>query len=323
MGRMLELLKNREDARAILADTKDPPRVAAAEVITEWSLRPDEVPFIEVGPNHSVEGSPHVLSAPAAAPRREPAQQPAVRPPHAPIVQTLARSVLTAQALEARPVSVAFEPVRGPYEVGKVAAEILAYHQPEHAIARQYSTLATQLLASDAGKVLLFSGLRPSVGTSTVLLNLAVAASQQATRSVTLIDAQRLRPTLATKLGLRPLVFLQDVLSGALGLEQAILRSPIPRLAVLAATASHPEIVLGAEALTWLLATLKQRNDLILIDGPSLDESGDLSPLAPLADSLFVVTPQGEPASQARGLMQLVSRLGGRLRGLLHTQVVA
>src|SRR3954447_14020435 len=109
MGRMLELLKNREDARAVLADTKDPPRVAAAEVVTEWSLRPDEVPFIEVGPNHSVEGSPQVLNAPSGTPRREPARQPAVQPPHAPIGHALARSVLTAQVLEPRPVSIAFE----------------------------------------------------------------------------------------------------------------------------------------------------------------------------------------------------------------------
>ena len=234
--------------------------------------------------------------------------------------QALARSVLSAHGLEPRPVSVAFEPVRGAYEVGKVAPEILAYHQPDSALARQYAALANQLLASDSGKVLLFAGLRSSVGTSTVLLNLAIAASQETQRSVTLIDAQRHRPSLATKLGLRPLAFLQDVLTGTLGLEQAPLKSPIPRLALLAATASHPEIVLGVEALTWLLSTLKQRSDLVSSTDPASTNPPTWRrwPLWPIRSSSS--RPKASPRAN-RAAWSAHHSLGGRLRGLLHTQL--
>jgi Mrp family chromosome partitioning ATPase len=104
-------------------------------------------------------------------------------------------------------------------------------------------------------------------------------------------------------------------------LTDALLRSPLPKLAILAVSASHPEIALGVEAFAWLIANLKQRNDLVLVDGPSLDRKDELSPLVSLVDSLFLVSPQGEPAATSRPLFQLITKLGGRLRGLLHTQM--
>ena len=323
MGRMLEILKTRDESRSLLLDTKEPPKVSR-EVVVDWSMREEEVPFIEFGPNRSMDGSARVLAAPAPTaptPRVEPAQQPPVSPPHPPTEQALAKTVLSAQLLEPKPLNVRFEPFAGLYEIGKIAADIITYHQPNHPISQQYVALASQLLQNDGVKVLLFSGVRPSVGTSTVLLNLAVAATQQAQKSVAIIDAQRNRPGLADKLGVKPFAFLQDVLAGTVAIEQALIKSPLPRLALLAATASHPEIALGVEALTWILSNLKDRNDLVLIDGASLDEQTDLSLFAPLADAMYLVTPQDEPASLGRGLAQTVSRLGGRLRGLLHTRI--
>jgi len=50
-----------------------------------------------------------------------------------------------------------------------------------------------------------------------------------------------------------------------------------------------------------LLTWLKERNDLVLVDGPSLDDQADLSRIAPLSDALFLVMPHGEPAAQTRG----------------------
>lgn len=322
MGRMLELLKSRDANRPTLADTKEPPKLAGAEVVNEWSLRDDEVPFIEVGPDRSVAGSAHVMgNQPAPAPRREPAQQPPIQPPHPPTEQAIVQSILAANLLEPRPLTVNFEPYTGLGEIGKIASEVIAYHQPNNPISQQYLSLIDKLLQDDAGKVMLLSGIRPGVGTSTVLLNLAVAAALKSQKRVTIVETQRQRPSLAGKLGLKPLAFLQDVLTGAVSIEQALLKSPLPRLALLAASASHPEVLLAVEGLTWLLWWLKQRNDLVLIDGPSLDDQADLARLAPLSDAMFMVMPQGEPASQNRPILQAITRLGGRLRGLLHTQL--
>jgi Mrp family chromosome partitioning ATPase len=326
MGRMLEVLKTRDANRPTLADTKEPPKLAGAEVVNEWSLREDEVPFIEVGANQPMTASPHVLAAPPqpapTPPRREPAQQPAIQPPHPPTEIAIANSIL-ANLLEPRPLSVNFEPYTALGEVGKIAGDIIAYHQPNSPIGQHYVGLVEKLLQDDAAKVLLLSGVRPSVGTSTVLLNLAVAAALKNQKRVAVVETQRQRPSLAAKLGVKPLAFLQDVLSGTVSIEQALLKSPLPRLALLAASASHPEVLLAVEGLTWLLTWLKQRNDLVLVDGPSLDEQNDLARIAPLSDSLFLVMPQGEPATQTRGLLQTIARIGGRLRGLLHTQLAS
>ena len=387
MGRTLDALKNRDDGRgAQLSDTKGPPQVTP-EVVTEWSLGDGDVPYIEVGPNRMVSGSPQVLGAvpplrlssmdPVTVPalrissldspstlivspptqiglptttvatrpaqtrqesarqestRSEPVRPSAVQPPHPQTEQGLARtslpspgpsystsSSLSAQMLQPRQVSATLEPMDGLYEIGKIAAEVIAYHDPKHPIAQQYATLASQLLQSEQGKALLLSGIRTGVGTSTVLLNLAAAAAMQ-NKSVTVIDANRQSPSVASKMGLKPAAFLQDVLTGSVALSEALIRSPLPKLAILAVSASHPEIALSVEAFIWLLTTLKQKNDLVLVDGPSLDQKKDVSPLVPLVDSLFLVSPQGEPAATSGPLFQLISKLGGRIRGLLHTQ---
>lgn len=359
MGRMLDALQNRQRtpvtssarpatslADSALADTKAPPALPGGEVVNEWSLRGEEVPFIEIGPNRSIDGSPAVMrraappaprpsidstpapieppATPPATPtvRREPPPAIPVQPPHAPTEHAMSRTVLSANLLEPRPIGVRFEPYSGLGEVGKIASEIVAYHHPDSAIGHQYMALAERLLSDESGKVLLLSGIRPSVGTSTVLLNLAVAAANKAQKRIAIVETQRRRPSLAGKLGVKPLAFLQDVLSGVVSVEQALLRSPLPRLALLAAAAARPEILLAAEGLTWLLSWLKQRNDLVLVDGPSLDDQEELSRLAPLSDSLFLVMPQGEPADQGRPLLQAIARIGGRLRGLLHTQLL-
>ena len=378
MGRTLDALKTRDDGRGNqLSDTKEPPQVTP-EIVTEWSLGDGDVPYIEVGPDRSISGSPQVLgsapalrvssidpatvpalrissldspstlivspptqatttatrSAPARqeSPRSEPSRPSAVQPPHPQTGQGLARnapaspspsspsSSLSAQMLQPRQVSATLEPMDGLYEIGKIASEVIAYHDPNHPIAQQYASLAAQLLQSEQGKALLLSGIRTGVGTSTVLLNLAVAAATQSNKTVTIIDANRQSPSVASKLGLKPKAFLQDVLTGGVALTDAVIKSPLPKLAVLAVSASHPEIALGVEAFIWLLATLKQKNDLVLVDGPSLDQKSEVSPLVPLFDSLFLVSPKGEPAATSGPLFQLISKLGGRIRGLLHTQ---
>ena len=372
MGRTLDALKNRDDSRGSqLPDTKEPPQVTP-EIVTEWSLGDGDVPFIEVGPDRMISGSPNVIDAappmrvsglnpvtvpalrissldsPAVltippptvtttttttrtVPARQEATRPsAVQPPHPQTEQGLVRtspaqppstssSSLSAQMLQPRQVSATLEPMDGLYEIGKIAAEVIAYHDPNHPISQQYAALAAQLLSSEEGKALLLSGIRTGVGTSTVLLNLAVAAAQ-ANKRVTIVDANRQQPSIANKLGLKPKAFLQDVLTGGVALTDAVIKSPLPKLAVLAVSASHPEVALGVEAFVWLLTTLKQKNDLVLVDGPSLDQKNEVSPLVPLVDSLFLVSPKGEPAATSGPLFQLVSKLGGRIRGLLHTQ---
>jgi Mrp family chromosome partitioning ATPase len=87
---------------------------------------------------------------------------------------------------------------------------------------------------------------------------------------------------------------------------------------VLAAAARPGE--LGAtrkQALPWMLSWLRERFDVVLVQGPDCADAGRLAGLAPLCDAVFVVLPQGE--TLAKDIPAVLARAGGRLHGMLHT----
>ena len=175
-------------------------------------------------------------------------------------------------------------------------------------------------LPSSGSHVLLLAGLKPQVGATTVLLNLAAAGAMQAKRRVLVMDAQTRRPTVATRLGITPELGMLDVVAGQAALEHTVLKTSIPALHVLPLTHSHADATLTPEAAAWLLGRLRERFGVILIDGPTLQDPAALAVLAPVCDALFLVAPHGETTSLPRDVLQTIARLGGKLRGLLHTQ---
>jgi Mrp family chromosome partitioning ATPase len=334
MGRMLETLKLGEGRRAPVAISK-PEAAPVQDCVTDWEIA-EEVPYIEVGgPNKKVELSPGLMKHPP---------QVAPRPPHLPAEPALAPAAvkpMAAYVTPARPMAVAYEPWPSPMPapVG-VSAEIIAYHQPEHATSKEYAALLQTLragLKTDSAGVLLLAGLKPKVGTSTVLLNLAVLAAQAQKLRVMLIDGNQpgaqatgqaarespslaLRAGIAQRLGHSPSAGFMDVIDGAVALEQAIVRTGIGSLHLLptgASTKTHRP--LSAEAMAWLIAWLRERYDLILIDGPSAEDAAALAVHLPYADGVYLVLPRGATATGHEGAAQTLRRMGGRLGGLIHT----
>jgi Mrp family chromosome partitioning ATPase len=165
---------------------------------------------------------------------------------------------------------------------------------------------------------LLLAGVKPRVGTSTVLLNLAVLAAAQKLR-VMLIDGQSQESVLAQRLGQSASAGFMDVLDGAIALEQVIIKTGIGALHLLATGASNKmHRPLTAEAMSWLVAWLRERYDLILIDGPTADDSAGLAVHLPYADGVYLVLPRGGAAGH-EPIAQKLRRMGGRLCGLIHT----
>ena len=297
MGRMLDSLRQ-----------KDAP---AVDLATE-----DEVtPYIEVGgPGKQVELSPCLIIAHPA--------QPKVQPPHGPVE----RKPLVVNLTEAAPMAVAFEPWPGPPALHRVAPEVIAFHRPDHPVSREYAALLGKMLDRQPtadGLIVLLTGLRPHVGATTVLLNLAVVAAAGGRRTA-VVDAHPTRPDLAARLGHTGQAGLQDVIAGRLALEQAVVPTAVPNLRLLPARlrdgATGP---LSDGAAGWLLAWLRERFDVVLLDGPALDDPAALATLAPRCDDLYLVLPEGETAAVNRGPAQTLARMGGRLRGLIHTHFAA
>jgi hypothetical protein len=126
MGRMLETMKLGEARRTPLAIGKpvdDPP---VQDCVVDWEIG-EEVPYVEVGgPNKKVELSPGLLKHPAQA---------APQPPHMPIEPAPAATKLNAVNLtEVKPMTAVYAPWPGPTPPPlSVSAEVIAYHQPDHA----------------------------------------------------------------------------------------------------------------------------------------------------------------------------------------------
>jgi protein-tyrosine kinase len=306
MGRMLESLKK---GGGILLRPETP--TAADPCVTEWAVNEEQAPYIEIGgPNRSIEGSADVLAAHPPQPKQR---------PHPPVEQALAKSALMTQLTEAQPIAVAYEPWMGVRTSTRVAPEVIVYHQPAHAISRQYGELVQKMVPGSAPVALLLAGVKPHVGTTTVLVNLGVAAALGG-RRVLIVDANLQRPGVAPRLGFDPDFGLEHVLLGKAAVEEAIVQTIVPSLHVLPVKERTVETALGHDAAAWLLGLLRTRFELLLCDAPTLD-SAALLHLAPCCDALYLVAPRGDNVPLDRGAVHALSRKGTHLRGILHTHV--
>ena len=313
MGRTLDTLRHGEPQRAARLSVATPPpeNTPPEDCVVDWTLQ-EEVPYVEVGGGKGVELSPLLVKHPPQA---------KVQPPHPALGKTL-KTTPVVNLTEAKPMAVAFEVWPGPAVPAGIAPEVITHHYPDHPVSKEYTALFDKLIQGHAGPgphVLMLCGQRPRVGTSTVLLNLAVLAARLR-RRVAVVDANLARPGLAARLGHGEPAGVQDVLAGSLAVGQALAATAIAALHLLpAGGASKKSGPLTAEAVAWLTAWLRDRYDAILIDGPCVEDAADLAVLAPNADGIYLVLPQGETDSVARGIAQTIARMGGRLRGLIHT----
>ncbi|MCI0380575.1 MAG: CpsD/CapB family tyrosine-protein kinase [Gemmataceae bacterium] len=312
MGRMLETLKH--GARA----PKDAGTRVPEESVVDWSLRAGgQIPFVEIGAGKKIEGSPDVMAT-----NLNKGQKSAVQPPHLPL-QALAAEARAVELTKTKPMSAALAPWPAAVPSQNVAPEIIAFHQPQHPISKQYAELFAQMLECQTQKsppVLALVGAKPHVGATTVLVNLAVV-STQANKRTLLVDARLAQPMLAQRLGLCAPSGLQEVLAGTAALELAIQKTPVPALDLLSARADS-ERATGQwtpQGLSWVVVWVKARYDVILVDGPSLEETAHLALLGPVCDGVYLVLPRGAQLHSPQAMAQLIAGQGARLRGLIHT----
>jgi Mrp family chromosome partitioning ATPase len=336
MGRMIDILRTADRRPAANAPTiagpaeqetaleeQEPELPAEAGPLTPDSPPledDDEVPFIEVGGKREPalrlipppsplwgegrgEGSESVAKTlpltPYASPQREEGgkQSPAL---------------LTIRFL---PVHAARLGGRGP------VAELIAFHEPEHAVSVQYQSLAAEIARQMPGtlpKVLLVVGAAEGVGTSTVLLNLAVTLARQ-DATVTVVDANLARPALAERLGLPPGPGLREVLAGQMPPAWCLQETVQGNLWVLpAGVGGQPRDGVDAVAIA---EKLRERNDCVLIDAGPWTEGGLASRFAGGSDAIYLVMRQESAATAEMSVLQEeILQRSGRLRGCVLTQ---
>jgi capsular exopolysaccharide synthesis family protein len=135
----------------------------------------------------------------------------------------------------------------------------------------------------------------PGEGKTTTVVNLALALAEGGER-VVLIEGDLRRPKVAEYLRLESAVGLTTVLIGKLPLEDAIQTTAHEKLDVLTSgsTPPNPAELLKSSTMANLLASLRERYDIVLIDAPPLLPVTDGALLSAQADGALLVVRHGK-----------------------------
>jgi capsular exopolysaccharide synthesis family protein len=157
----------------------------------------------------------------------------------------------------------------------------------------------------------------PEEGKTTTAANLAITLAQAGQR-VVLVECDLRRPKLSDYLRLESAVGVTTVLIGRLELDQAIQVWGDNGLSVLTGGAipPNPAELLQSHAMAELLADLRRRFDVILIDAPPLLPVTDAALLTAQADGALLVARHGMTTrDQVQQSTERIAAVGGRLLG--------
>ncbi len=143
-------------------------------------------------------------------------------------------------------------------------------------------------------RMFVVSSAMPGEGKSTTASNLAITLALAGAR-VAVVDCDLRRPMLATRLGVDGAVGTTSVLIGQVKLDDALQVLEDSGIHVLASgpIPPNPSELLQSQAMAELVADLRERFDVVLIDAPPLLPVTDSALLAAQCDGLLLVTRHG------------------------------
>lgn len=176
--------------------------------------------------------------------------------------------------------------------------------------------------SADANAITVVSG-GAGEGKSTTLVNLAYICAQGGYNTL-MIDGDLRRPKLHTFFDINNSVGLTNYLTTALMLEDVILQTPIENLyfmpsGILPADAAG---ILNSRRMSELIADVKNRFDLVLIDSPPILGVSDASVLASEVDlTMIVIQHRKLPRQMLMRVKQAIENVGGNLLGVVLNNV--
>jgi len=160
-------------------------------------------------------------------------------------------------------------------------------------------------------------------GKSTTLVNLAYVCAQGGYTTL-MIDADLRRPTVHTFFDINNAVGLTNYLTTELMLEDVVLQTPVDNLYFMPSgiLPSDAAGILNSRRMSELIADVKQRFDLILIDSPPILGVSDASVLASEVDlTMIVVQHRKLPRHMLMRVKQAVENVGGSVIGVVLNNV--
>jgi len=176
---------------------------------------------------------------------------------------------------------------------------LVTISSPRSPISEAYRTLRTNLQFVSPDKplqTLLITSPGAEEGKSTMLANLAVAMAQGEKR-VILVDCDLRRPTLHKLFGLQQEKGLTSMIVDEKALDDPPLQpTVVPGLLLLASgpLPPSPADVLGSRRMDRVLAVLKERADIVLLDAPPVVAVSDAAVLATKVDGVLLVVSAGQ-----------------------------
>jgi tyrosine-protein kinase Etk/Wzc len=180
------------------------------------------------------------------------------------------------------------------------------------------TALQFALLSAQRNNVVVFTGPSPEAGKSFVSVNFAVVAAA-AGRKVILVDSDLRRGLLNERFKVSRKPGLTEALTGT-RLDQVIQHDVAPGVDFIATGAEPPLAadLLQSPGMDTLLAELRSRYDLVLIDTPPVLAASDAGILAPKAGAVFMVARADKTTTaELTAARRLVEQTGGEIKGVL------
>jgi capsular exopolysaccharide synthesis family protein len=222
-------------------------------------------------------------------------------------------------------------------------ARLVTHFDPKSIGSEAYRTLRTNvasIMSKNGGKVLLVSSSMIQEGKTTSVTNLATAFAQSGQKTL-LIDADLRRPSVDKTFGivrvpgLTDLLLdtrdprecfrtIDDIILGKYGLKLAQSTTGLEYLTILPAgrIVDKPTELLNTPALDALLADVRNKFDVILIDVSPILPVADAFVLAPKVDGVLLAYQLGRVARDVlKRTKQRVESVGGRVWGVILNDI--
>jgi len=323
MGKMSDALRRAEEERRRRRSRGDTAPVGegpTADTLSPPAAPPGDTDAVEVVPPTPPDeaAEQEVVVVETEPDRPEPSSAPIRRPARAPA-----------------PLSKEERPRRRGRATGSPDARLICFKNPDDAVAEQFRTLRTNLMAlgcagpdgtEHAPHTIVVTSTNKREGKTLLSANLAVAFADYVAGPVLAVDGDLRRPMLNDLLGVARAPGFSDVLNGTLPLCDAVQECCCPNLHVLSAgrSTANPTALLGSRQARASLAEMQQTYHTVVIDTPPVIALTDASILGSQSDGAVVVIRAGKTSRQAVGrcvdLLKAagVEILGTVLNGVRH-----
>ena len=193
---------------------------------------------------------------------------------------------------------------------------LIAYHQPFSFESEQFKVVRTKLLFPDSGercRSIMISSAMPGEGKTFVAANLAISLAQTINEYVLLVDCDLRNPSIGKHFGLKGATGLSDYLSTDMDLSQALVKTEIPKLSLLAAgtRSQNPSELLSSSRMANLLDEIKSRyqDRFVIIDSPPPNLIAEANAIAKQVDGILLVVRYAKTGRETvKNLIQMVGK---------------